>query len=200
VLFVVEGRHDAEFLRRISRLLHRHDSTLPSLPELEEWGAVLFLESGGDPAHWTTRLAPLRKAELHLFDREGSTDSRLRELAAETINRRPRCRAFVTPKRSLENFLHPEAIREAGNVAVKMSDDDPVPNRIARKVFEASHPDRDWDTLPYRVRRRLRDRAKRWLNTDAVDRMTIDRLRERDPDGEITTWLRTLAVLFDGAV
>ncbi|MDB5392452.1 MAG: hypothetical protein JWM11_8098 [Planctomycetaceae bacterium] len=39
----------------------------------------------------------------------------------------------------------------------------------------------------------MANQAKRWLNTDAVDRMTLDMLMHRDPDGELLSWLRAIA-------
>ena len=161
VLLVVEGRHDAEFLRRISTLLHRSDTTLPALPQLEGRGAILFLYSGGDAQAWASRLAPLGKPEFHLSDAEEPPESALRHKAAAVVNARPQCRAFVTRKRSVENYLHPDAIHEARNVAVEFGDRDNVPEVVARRLFEASHTAFPWDALPYRVHRRLRDKAKR---------------------------------------
>ncbi len=181
VLVIVEGRHDAEFLRRISTRLHAADPSLPNLPLLEGRGAILFLYSGGDAHAWATRLAPLGRPEFHLLDAEEPPESAYRHEAAAQVNARPRCRAFVTRKRSVENYLHPDAIREARGIAVEFDDRDCVPELVARRLFESSHTGVTWDALPYRVQRRLRDRAKRWLNTDAVDRMTVARLQVRDP-------------------
>lgn len=195
VLIVVEGRHDAAFLRRISRILHQSDPSLPDLPALEDWGAILFLESGGDPTHWATRLAPLRKPELHLIDREAGADSELRRAAARVVNSRPGCRAFITRKRSLENYLHPETVRETRDLAVDWTDDDSVPELVARKMYAEERAESSWAALPYRVRRRLRDRTKGWLNSEAVERMTVTRLRERDPHGEVESWLRAVGEL-----
>jgi hypothetical protein len=44
-------------------------------------------------------------------------------------------------------------------------------------------------------RKRLRDKAKKWLNTRAVEQMTVARLAERDSSGEIRSWLATIAKL-----
>ena len=49
--------------------------------------------------------------------------------------------------------------------------------------------------LSLHARRRLRNQAKGWLNTVAVDQMTTIRLAERDPAGEVRQWLRTVASL-----
>ena len=46
VLVVVEGLNDIEFLRRISRMLHRHDLAVPDLDRLEADGRLTFLTAG----------------------------------------------------------------------------------------------------------------------------------------------------------
>jgi hypothetical protein len=39
---VVEGANDAEFLLRIGQILHRHDSTIPDLHQMESDKRVVF--------------------------------------------------------------------------------------------------------------------------------------------------------------
>jgi hypothetical protein len=70
LLVVVEGKHDVEFLKRISRILHVREGRLPDLSELESSGRLVFVPfGGGDIFGWTHRLAGLGR-ELHLYDRE----------------------------------------------------------------------------------------------------------------------------------
>ena len=60
LIVVVEGRHDVEFLRRISKMLHVADRRLPDLGERERAGELIFLPiGGGDIASWGTALAGL---------------------------------------------------------------------------------------------------------------------------------------------
>lgn len=111
LLIVVEGKHDVEFLKRISSVLHADRSELPDLVALERQGAVIFIPAGGnDFRPWLMRLAPFGCAEFHLYDRELPPASVEREQWSAQVNLRPRCRAFVTGRRSLENYLHPQAI------------------------------------------------------------------------------------------
>ena len=58
MLLVVEGINDVEFLRRISRMLHRSDASLPDLEHLERDRRIVFLPfGGGNVAAWATRLS-----------------------------------------------------------------------------------------------------------------------------------------------
>jgi hypothetical protein len=117
-----------------------------------------------------------------------------RALAA-MVNSRPRCCAAVTTKRSVENYLHPRAIFEASGFSVEISDEDDVPELIARKANERHEPRVAWDDLSSRARKRLRYKAKRWLNQRAAEKMTVERLAERDGRGEVRAWLATIAAL-----
>ncbi len=113
------------------------------------------------------------------------------------MNRRPGCRAVVTSKRTLENYLHPAAIREAGGVEIDFGDDDAVADLIARQAYVKEYPGVPWEELFRRTQTRRRNRVKRWLNTKAVDRMTPQRLAERDPKGEVRSWLEAMMRLAD---
>jgi hypothetical protein len=80
-------------------------------------------------------------------------------------------------------------------LSVEFSDEDDVPELIARKAHERHEPGIALDDLSERARKRLRYKAKRWLNARAVERMTAARLAERDSGGEIREWLATIAAL-----
>ena len=153
---------------------------------------------GAEILNWAYRLAPLDKAEFHLYDREIQPLSEARYTAAQIVNSRAGCRAVVTGKRSLENYIHPQAIFEAGGVQIEIADDDDVAEIVAKKRFLRHDPQRDWLEITTRCRRRLRNQAKQWLNRAAVDRMTIDRLATSDPDGEIRGWLAKIAEMVRG--
>ena len=193
---VVEGSHDIQFLRRISRMLHQADERIVDLATLEQHQELLFLPlGGGDVAAWAERLAPLGYPEMHLYDRETGAASTARLRAASAINRRSGCRAFVMAKRSLENYLHPLAISEARRIDVTFGDADDVATVVARRIWDEARKPLSWADVPLRARNRLRAKAKRWLNTEAVLRMTRERLAERDPTGEVLRWLAAIANL-----
>jgi hypothetical protein len=196
LLVVVEGQNDIEFLRRISAIVSTIDEALPDLSSLERRGSLVFFPfGGGEVQSWTYRLAPLGKAEFHLYDREIEPLSETRYTAARIVNSRAGCRAVVTSKRSLENYLHPQAIFEASGVRIEIADDDDVAEAVAKQKFLTHDPNRDWLERSARCRRRLKNQAKQWLNRGAVDRMTVDLLSVSDPDGDIRSWLITIRQL-----
>lgn len=194
LLIVVEGVNDVEFLRRISRMLHRSEASLPDLEELERNEQVIFLPfGGGNVAAWATRLQPLGCRELHIYDREAGAETHYRIATAKRVNARPSCRAFVMAKRSLENYLHPTAIKKSTDIDIQFGDHDSVAELVAEQRFTGEPPFVDWNKLSRRARKRFANQTKRWLNTSVVDAMTPELLRDRDPDGEVITWLQTVA-------
>ncbi|WP_236624793.1 ATP-dependent endonuclease [Rhodopirellula sp. SWK7] len=190
MLFVVEGTNDIEFLRRISILLHADAESLPNLAEMEQHGELIFVPFGGGHVRaWSQRLAPLQRAEFHLYDHELPPETELRRQAAETVNRRSRCQAVLTNKRCLENYLHPDAIFAASGIRVDFDDFDCVAEIVARKLYQQRPGEIPWQLQARRSQSRMANRAKRWLNTTVVEQMTRDMLRESDPNGEIQSWL-----------
>lgn len=196
ILVVVEGQHDIEFLGRISQILHAHHDSLPDLVEWQACQKLIFIPSGGgDFRPWLTRLGTLGCPEFHLYDRELPPTSATREHWVKFVNQRPHCRALLTCKRSLENYLHPRALLAARNLQLEFGDFDDVPELAARAYLSPTATSPGWPQLSRRARRRCRDRQKKWLNTDAVEQMTAELLAERDPEGEIHSWLEMIAEL-----
>ncbi|QDT93574.1 hypothetical protein [Gimesia algae] len=195
VLVVVEGTHDIKFLRRISTLLHTDDPTLPDLASMERNRELIFLPISGHPQAWIRRLAPLNLPEFHLYDREQSPVTEQRQQTVDTINQRYRCRAMLTKKRSLENYLHPSAILAVASVELNYGDHDCVATVAAQQIFESSHGNPNWKQITKRARVRLTNRVKHWLNTSAVEQMTVSLLQERDPEGEVISWLESISQL-----
>ncbi len=194
VLVVVEGPNDIEFLRRISAMLHRDDHRLPDLIDMERQGSLVFAPTGGVDLSTAFRFAALGLPEFHLLDRDLPPVTQTRHQIAAMVNSRARCRTVVTSKRALENYLHRDAIFEASGFSVEVTDDDDLPDLVARRANERHEPPIPWDELTHRARKRLRYKAKKWLNTRAVERMTAARLAERD-GGEVRGWLATIASL-----
>ena len=193
VLLVVEGFNDIEFLRRISQILHEHDPTLLDLGVLEEQGRIVFVPfGGGGVLSWTDRLAPLGLREWHLYDRELPPETDLRLAAVEAVNQREQCQAFLTSKRSLENYLHSAAIKAAEGIDVAFHDFDPVVDLTARRIQQRDEGAKPWELLSRRTRSRRIHRAKQRLNTTAVDLMSVDMLHESDPNGDIISWLTSI--------
>ena len=198
VLVVVEGINDIEFLRRISRIVHTAEPALPDLSAKEAEGELIFLPVGGsDMTVWSRRLAPLSIPEFHLADRDIPPLTQEHQAAVEAVNRRPGCVAALTGKRHTENYVHADAIFKARGLQVQFGPDDDLPELVARRTYDLDGGTHRWEAIPSRKRRQMKHRAKRWLNTDAVDAMTPELLTEQDPNGDVGSWLEAIAWLAD---
>ena len=196
VICVVEGRHDIEFLCRISTMLHADDPQLPDLREMERRQEIVFMPcGGGDFSSWSWRLSGLDHAEFHLLDRDVSPVTEKRQQWVNLVNARPHCRAVLTQHRSLENYIHPAAILEVSGLQVTFSANDHVANLIARQAYERHEGRLPWESLLGVNRKRRRAKVKAWLSTLATERMTPQRLAQQDPADEVRSWLETIARL-----
>jgi hypothetical protein len=196
LLVIVEGRHDLSFLRGISLMLHAADAAMPDLGALERVGRIVMLPvGGGDALCWSTRLAPLGLPEFHLLDREMPPATKNRRQAVAIVNKRPNCRAYLTQKRAIENYLHPQAVTDVSGLDFNFGDEDDVADLVAGRCYDRERREPIWELLPARARKRCREAAKRWLNNKAVARMTPALLDQRDPTGEVRVWLATISRL-----
>jgi len=92
----------------------------------------------------------------------------------------------------MENYLYAHAIAEVMDVSVEVTDTDGLPLSVARAVHEAESKSKPWDEVTQEQRAKKESRAKRRLSDEVVERITPERLAERDPDGEVQGWLRTM--------
>lgn len=92
----------------------------------------------------------------------------------------------------MENCLHAHAIAEVTGVSVEVTDTDGLPLSVARGVHEAESKSKPWDEVTQEQRAKKESRAKRRLSDEVVERITPECLAERDPDGEVQGWLRTI--------
>ena len=117
-----------------SRALHTADASVPNLGQLADRSEILLLPVGGSPlAMWSARLAALRLAEFHVYDKETEPETQLRQQIVSQIKARPGCFATLTSKRALENYLHPRAIAEAGGPTITVINDNCFAQEIAKR-------------------------------------------------------------------
>jgi predicted ATPase len=193
VLVFVEGPHDVNFFAAVSRILHRRDNIFP---ELDSDPRIACLPLGGSTLkQWIERryLRGLHFKELHVFDRGTDTTPKYQQQVDDINRASPDRYAVLTGKREAENYLHPDAIYEEMKVTVEVTDQDSVPESVARAVHDASGSPRAWDELEEKTKDKKISNAKRRLNAGAVNRMTYERLSVMDPNADIENFLRQVA-------
>ena len=186
----VEGPHDVEAVKHVSRILHRMDAEIPDLSS--EARVILFFLSGSTLQYWVANhyLEDFRRPEIHLYDRGTQEPPQYQHQVNEINGRNDGSYACLTTKREMENYLHPEAIKDALDVDVAFGDEDSVPEVVARAFHEKSDSQKAWAELDEKIRGRKISNAKRRLNTEAFARMTGPMLQEKDPNGDLERWLR----------
>jgi hypothetical protein len=152
--------------------------------------------AGSNLNEWVTRIATLNKRTFYLFDREQEPETSARKYIVEAVNKRVGCSAILTSKRAVENYLHPVAILEACGIDLTFDDDTDVASLLALKMMERSG-ESSWQQLSSKRQRRLHEKAKKMLNVKVSQRMTPTLLAERDAEGEVEGWLRTIRRLIE---
>lgn len=197
-LFIgVEGINDETFLKNISVVLVSEGIDVPDIYHLVDKGEVIFFPLGGNNlSRWTSRLAELERPEFFIFDRDTKPPEEPKyKKYADKINARENCKAVFTSKLELENYIHPNAIQEEdSNVKITCSDYDyaDISEIVAKERHYASESPNKWEDLSEKKQSKKIKNAKNWLNNHVVKRMTFENLNERDPDGDILSWLEEI--------
>ena len=204
-LFIgVEGAHDIAFLQTISKALSnsQEEITIPELEKLELEGKIIFIPLGGSSlALWTSRLAKLERTEFYLFDRDNQPPQKGRyQDQADKINQRNNCVALITNKKEIENYLHPDAIKEAYsdyNIYIELpnqiDDFDNVPLIVAKAVHSVSESSLKWDQLDSEKQKKKISNVKQILNHQAASKMNVERLKEISAKEEVFEWFRIIS-------
>lgn len=205
----VEGPHDINFLKNMSRVLSAAGEDVIDIDKLELDGEIIFVPLGGSNlALWASRLAPLGRPELHFCDRDNAPPAEPKYAQhMRAVNERENCRAIATEKREMENYLHPEAVLAAYlengveiNLPNEFEDFDDVPEIVAKALYlSTAEEGAVWDDLDESNRKRKIRRAKSSLNSLATQKMTAELLTAVDPDGDVRGWFEAIAEMLNVA-
>jgi len=186
LLLYVEGPNDVAFLERVSRLY--------ALVDLKDDPRVAFvLTGGGNLKHWVNEhyLRDLGLPEIHIYDRDN--DHGYKGQVNKVNARGNGDWATLTTKREIENYLHPDVIRDQLGIEIELDDDKDVPELAAKALHEKSESSKPWSEVDADKQRQKISNVKRRLCREVIERMTVDQLRDRDPDGEIEGWLTRIS-------
>jgi len=179
VLVCVEGPHDVAGLSGLSHALYSEDSTLIDLSVDKRFAFVPL--GGGTLQQWVSKryLQGFGRPEFHLYDNDVA---KYRQVADQVNARNDGSSARLTDRRELENYLHPDAIREVLGVEVAFRESDDVPAIISSAVAA----DQTRSSLNSRT-------VKSKLADQAYAKMTAERLEDIGAAEEIRSWLQQLS-------
>lgn len=195
VILYVEGNHDVEALKRYSHILNADN---PAIIDLTTTNKVGYVITGGSALkHYIKHkhLEGLGKPEVHIYDND-IADYRTVVNKINSENN-PNKKAFNTSKLELENYLHHDAILEAYiETGIRdltldaITDTIDVPLYVAEKLYRRDGS--NWLELNQKDQKDKAVDKKKFLNTKAVEKMTIARIRERGAYDELLHWLNTI--------
>lgn len=192
----VEGRHDLSFLKHLSANLHAEDDSIPDLAEAEAAGALVFIPLGGSSLDlWVDRMNGLNRPQYYMMDRDTEPpiqpkyQGQFNQFIAEGH------RAWMTDKKELENYLHPDLIIQAhANYSGTGADFEDVPRLLAQATHEASGSPVVWADIesdPEKLKKK-EGKAKHRLNNDFASQMTMELFQQRDTANSLGDWLREI--------
>ncbi len=190
VLLYVEGNNDISALKGYSKLFLDNHLITEDIMSSSKVGIVI---TGGSSLRYyldNKYLDGLGKPAVHIYDNDKvEYQNYVAQINAEG---NPNKKAFNTSMLEMENFLCKEAIEEAyaanGQVVALpvIQNDSDVPNLVCR----AFNP--DWDTFDVEKQGKKESNVKKFLNTKAVEQMTIARLDSKGVKEEIKGWFDAL--------
>lgn len=181
VLIYVEGPTDVSALKELSKSLYSEDSSLIDLSSDPRFAFVPM--GGGTLKQWVSEqyLKELNLPEFHLYDKD---EPKYVESVAQ-VNQRPRCKAVLTKRRAIENYIHKETVKAVFNVEVAFSHEDEVPKIIS----DATKKDSKYSCNKGNVKRKIA--------TECFPLMTPSFIQQIGAKEEITSWLSDIASLVE---
>ena len=179
LILCVEGPTDVVFIERASKIAHE---VYPEIPDLKETDSIITIPLGGsDLKNWVNLnyLKKLRIKEFHIYD--GDNRHAHAEVCRAVNARGDGSMAVETSKREVENYIHSDLLRQEFDIEITVDDVMDVSSEISRLRQEANLAPLN----PKNVKRRISEYC--------VPNMTLDMLRERDPDDEVIGWLRDIS-------
>jgi hypothetical protein len=120
-------------------------------------------------------LRGLGRPEVHIYD---SDVAKYGNQIAQVNLRTDGSWGVLTQKLEIENYLHPDAIKDGLGFVLNFGDADDVPALISAVT--------NWKA----------NTVKRKLASDAFSKMDAARLRARDAANEVEGWLRRIEAMF----
>ena len=174
----VEGPTDVVFLERASKIVHEE---YPDILDLKETDSIITIPLGGSVLQNWVNLNYLKKLnirEFHIYDGD-NRHSHAAECAA-VIARGDGSMAFETSKNEIENYIHSDLLKQEFGVDIIVDDVMDVSTEITRMRQEAN------------LRLLSPKKVKQRISEHCVPNMTLEMLKERDPDDEVIGWLRDI--------
>ncbi|EOA0095247.1 MULTISPECIES: ATP-binding protein [Enterobacteriaceae] len=175
VLVCVEGPNDINFLKNIGKVYLDHG--VPNVPDMINDPRIVFIPMGGHTLKdWVNNnyLKSLSKPEVHIYDRDVANPPQYEKECNSVNARNDGSIAFMTAKREMENYLHPDAIQAVFGVKITINDMTDVSTEVST------------------LTRYSENKAKKKINKFATEKMSYQMLIASDTAGETLTWFNAI--------
>lgn len=182
VLICVEGPTDVSALKALSKSLYSQGASAIDLSSDPRFAFVPL--GGGNLKQWVSEryLKHLGLPEFHLYDNDVTSYQE----SIQQVNLRSNCRAVLTERRAIENYIHKDTVKTVFGVDVSFTDSDEVPKIISEETKRESGV-RSWN----------KENVKRKIANECFPLMTSSLIQEIGAEEEITMWLSQIASLAD---
>ncbi|MFL2079424.1 ATP-binding protein [Marinilactibacillus psychrotolerans] len=171
VALFVEGPNDLSIMKILSSIIAERN---PDIVDLATSKEVLIIPCGGDTLRgWVENryLKQLNVPEIHVYDRDvvlEGQEPKYERWCKKVRDRKDGSVAYLTKKREIENYIHPQAIKSFYNLdQLYFDSNDDVPNLIA-------------SLTPYGE-----SNVKKKLNKHVAKQLTYEQIKEMDTEDEI---------------
>ncbi|EKL2596947.1 ATP-binding protein [Escherichia coli] len=175
VLVCVEGPNDINFLKNIGKVYL--DYGVKNVPDMMNDPRIVFIPMGGHTLKdWVNNnyLKVLNKPEVHIYDRDVAVPPQYENECNSVNARKDGSIAFMTQKREMENYLHPDAIQAVFGITLTIDDMTDVPSVVSKlTAFNES-------------------KAKKKLNKFATGKMSYQMLTASDTERETLSWFNAI--------
>ncbi|MES5953636.1 ATP-binding protein [Bacillus fungorum] len=185
VAVFVEGPNDLSVLKILSSIIAREN---PRIVDLSTSDDVVIIPCGGDTLRgWVENqyLKQLNVPEIHIYDRdivEEGKEPKYEKWCKKVRERNDGSVAYLTTKREIENYIHPDAIKEFyGLPELVFGPHDDVPNLVASLTQYGE------------------SNVKKKLNNHVARRLTYEQIKEMDTENDIEgKWLLFISQCVNG--
>jgi len=175
VLVCVEGPNDINFLKNIGKIYF--EEGIANVPDITNDPRIVFIPMGGHTLKdWVNNnyLKTLNKPEVHIYDRDLNTPPQYQKEFLAVNARNDGSIAFMTAKREMENYLHPNAIRAVFGVQIVIDDVTDVSKTVSGLTLYNE------------------SKAKKKINKFVTQQMNYQLLTQSDAEGETLTWFNAI--------
>ncbi len=183
LIICVEGPTDVQFFKRLGKIVENNLKI-----DFENDKRVIIIPLGGSILKYWVDNRYLRKLglpEIHIYDGD---NEEYKQKAQEINNRNDGCKGFVTQKREIENYVHPNILE---NIFRELSQDSLIDRKQANWIDK-------WNQL--NVVKEIKNKGvplkerkiKEKITTEGIEKMTLELFEELKAYDEIHQWFKII--------